>query len=51
VAAKRCAKGSRLAAPRTGYENQLLKAAAGGQAVRLGLRRSGDGWRTLDARP
>jgi len=50
VAAHRCPEGSRLAAPRTGYENELLKAAADGQTVRLGLRRSGDGWRALDHR-
>jgi hypothetical protein len=51
VVAPRCPAGTRPAAPRTGYENQLLKVAAAGRAVRLGLRRIASGWRVLDPRP
>ena len=44
------AAGLQFAAPRTGLENEQLKAAAGGRAVLLGLRRSGGRFAALDAR-
>jgi hypothetical protein len=53
-AARACSSVSAaLAAPRTGYEGQLLRVAmeaAGGRDAWLGLTRSGDSWRALDAR-
>src|SRR5436305_3546963 len=49
VVARRCPAGTRPATPRTGYENQLLKVAAAGRTVRLGLRRTASGWRVLDS--
>jgi hypothetical protein len=42
-----------LAAPRTGYEGQLLRVAMEAVGVReawLGLTRIGESWRGLDAR-
>ena len=48
-AARACGT-STFAAPRTGYENELLARAAGGRPVLLGLRREGSGWRALDVR-
>jgi hypothetical protein len=51
TAARTCeAAGATFAAPRTGHENALLGEAGGGATVLLGLERSGDGWRALDAR-
>lgn len=44
------AAGTTHAVPRTGYENSLLRAAAGGQDPWLAQRRDGDGWSALDAR-
>ena len=53
-AAQACASQSAvLAAPRTGYEGQLLRVAmeaAGATEAWLGLTRTGDSWRALDAR-
>jgi hypothetical protein len=53
-AARACAAESAvLAAPRTGYEGQLLRVAmeaAGAREAWLGLTRTGDAWRALDAR-
>jgi hypothetical protein len=50
-AATACAAaGASLAVPRTGYENQLLKAAAAGATPWLGYVRDGAGWRALDSR-
>ena len=53
-AAGACASQSAvLAAPRTGYEGQLLRVAmeaAGASDAWLGLTRSGDSWRALDVR-
>ena len=53
-AANACAAESAvLAAPRTGYEGQMLRVAmeaAGAGEAWLGLTRSGDSWRALDAR-
>jgi hypothetical protein len=53
-AARACASQSALlAAPRTGYEGQLLRVAmeaAGAGDAWLGLTRSGDSWRALDVR-
>ena len=42
--------GATFAVPRTGYENELLKAAAGGAAVWLGYVRSGASWAARDRR-
>jgi hypothetical protein len=42
--------GAAFAVPRTGYENQLLKRAAAGAAVRLGYVRADGGWTALDKR-
>ena len=50
AAAACTAAGATLAVPRTGYENQLLKAAAAGATPWLGYVRDGAGWRALDAR-
>jgi hypothetical protein len=44
------AAGAVHSAPRTGYENELLRAAAGGAEAWLALRRAGGGWTALDAR-
>ncbi len=53
-AARACASASAaFAAPRTGYEGQLLRVAmeaAGAREAWLGLARSGDAWRAADAR-
>ncbi|MEA2272342.1 MAG: hypothetical protein QOI98_1050, partial [Solirubrobacteraceae bacterium] len=50
-AAAACAgAGTSLAVPRTGYENQLLKAAAAAATPWLGYVRDGAGWRALDSR-
>ena len=53
-AADACASESAvLAAPRTGYEGQLLRVAmeaAGATEAWLGLTRTGDSWRALDTR-
>ena len=50
TAAACTAAGATLAVPRTGYENQLLKAAAAGATPWLGYVRDGAGWRALDPR-
>ena len=44
------AAGATFAAPRTGYENQLARAAAGTDAVWLADVRSGGSWAALDSR-
>ena len=53
-AARACALVSAVfAAPRTGYEGQLLRVAmevVGAGEAWLGLARTGDSWRALDAR-
>ena len=53
-AARACASASAVfAAPRTGYEGQLLRVAmeaAGAREAWLGLARSGDAWLAADAR-
>lgn len=45
------AAGAAFAAPRTGYEAQLLRVAAAGQDSLLGLRRVAGRWTPQDARP
>jgi hypothetical protein len=50
-AARACsAAGGTFAAPRTGYENALLRATAGRDAVLLGLRRSNGAFTAVDVR-
>lgn len=50
-APKACAQqGGVFAAPRTGWENELLERAAGGEPVLLGLARAAGTWRPLDPR-
>jgi hypothetical protein len=50
-AARACARtGATFAVPRTAHEQALLRAAAGGREVLLGLRRDADGFAPLDAR-
>ena len=39
------AAGATFTAPRTGYQNELLKTAAGGSATWIGLEKSRHGWR------
>jgi hypothetical protein len=51
--ARRCARETRHAVPRTGHEGQLLRVAmqhAGVTAARLGQRRRGESWVALDPR-
>jgi hypothetical protein len=51
LAATACADlGLTFSVPRTGYENALLREAAGGSEVWLGYGRSGDGWAAADQR-
>jgi hypothetical protein len=44
------ARGAAFAVPRTGWENELLERAAGGDPVLLGLVRVSGAWRAVDER-
>lgn len=49
AAAACSATGSRFSVPRTGYDNETLKAVTSGTAVWLGLTRTSSGWTATDA--